>query len=89
VDGTASTKCNHGGVGISERLPIPLHDRDTVTQTALEINNWVDQLEMSNNGLAMDLQLRCHARFTCLYIRITGPMNGLAELAYMDFVTFP
>jgi hypothetical protein len=22
VDGTASTKCNHGGVGISERLPI-------------------------------------------------------------------
>ena len=24
VDGTASTKCNHGGVGISERLPIPV-----------------------------------------------------------------
>jgi len=24
VDGTASTKCNHGGVGISARLPIPV-----------------------------------------------------------------
>jgi len=24
VDGAASTKCNHGGVGISERLPIPV-----------------------------------------------------------------
>lgn len=24
VDGTASTKCNHGGVGISERLPLPV-----------------------------------------------------------------
>ena len=24
MDGTASTKCNHGGVGISERLPIPV-----------------------------------------------------------------
>jgi hypothetical protein len=29
VDGTASTKCNHGGVGNSERLPLLLHDRDT------------------------------------------------------------
>ena len=24
VDGTASTKCHHGGVGISERLPLPV-----------------------------------------------------------------
>ena len=24
VDGAASTKCDHGGVGISERLPIPV-----------------------------------------------------------------
>src|SRR5260370_15448309 len=24
VDGTASTKCNHGGMGISERLPLPV-----------------------------------------------------------------
>jgi toxin FitB len=30
------------------------------TQKALEINNWVDQLEMSNNVLAMD-SLYVHA----------------------------